>query len=84
MVNLIASENFVSGCFRGSRVGIDQQICRATGYYYGNEIVDKIDLCQERALKVLNYLKDWRVNVQALSGSPANTAVYLFLCRWGK
>eukprot|EP00919_Chromeraceae_sp_WS-2016_P060695 GHVR01144104.1.p1 GENE.GHVR01144104.1~~GHVR01144104.1.p1 ORF type:complete len:187 (+),score=27.45 GHVR01144104.1:188-748(+) len=47
-------------------------------YYGGNEVIDIIELlCQSRALNVfkLNH-KEWSVNVQSLSGSPANFAVY--------
>lgn len=47
-------------------------------YYEGNEIIDKIELlCKARALEVFGLNpSEWAVNVQALSGSPANLAVY--------
>ncbi|MBI3638584.1 serine hydroxymethyltransferase [Candidatus Wolfebacteria bacterium] len=46
-------------------------------YYGGNEIIDKIEiLAQERARKVFRLGKNWHVNVQPYSGSPANMAVY--------
>ncbi len=90
VVNLIASENFVSKDVLEA-LGSELTNKYAEGYsalryYGGNEIVDKIeDLCQERALKVFKLSKkDWRVNVQALSGSPANTAVYLALVPIGE
>lgn len=47
-------------------------------YYGGNEQIDKVEtLCQERALKAFGVTADkWGVNVQCLSGSPANLQVY--------
>lgn len=49
-------------------------------YYAGNRIVDDIELlAQERARKVFHLGKEWHVNVQPHSGSPANLAVYLAL-----
>lgn len=50
-------------------------------YYGGNENIDKAELlCQKRALEVYNLdPAEWGVNVQSLSGSPANFAVYTAL-----
>ncbi|KAK7247315.1 hypothetical protein RIF29_42196 [Crotalaria pallida] len=47
-------------------------------YYAGNEHIDELEiLCQERALAAFHVDgKNWGVNVQPLSGSPANLAVY--------
>merc|ERR1711972_268803 len=47
-------------------------------YYGGNEVIDKIEnLCKSRALKAFGVdEKEWGVNVQPYSGSPANFAVY--------
>lgn len=54
-------------------------------YYAGNEVVDKVEvLAQERARKVFRLGKQWHVNVQAYSGSPANFAVYYALLKDGK
>lgn len=49
-------------------------------YYAGNKIIDEIEiLAQERARKVFHLGKNWHVNVQPYSGSPANMAVYYAL-----
>jgi len=89
VINLIASENYVSGDVLKA-LGSELTNKYAEGYsvhryYGGNEISDKIEnLCKARALKLfrLSPLR-WAVNVQALSGSPANLAVYLGLVPLG-
>jgi len=54
-------------------------------YYAGNDVVDKIEtLAQERALKLFHLSKNWHVNVQPYSGSPANMAVYFGLLKPGE
>jgi glycine hydroxymethyltransferase len=85
VINLIASENFVSKDVL-SALGSELTNKYAEGYpgkryYGGNKIIDKIEqLCQERALRLFKLgPMEWAVNVQALSGSPANVAVYLAL-----
>jgi glycine hydroxymethyltransferase len=90
-INLIASENYVSKDVL-SALGSELTNKYAEGYpgaryYGGNEIIDQIEnLCKERALKLFKLdPKEWSVNVQALSGSPANLAVYTaVLPRGGK
>ncbi|KAL6709463.1 Serine hydroxymethyltransferase, cytosolic [Coniothyrium glycines] len=52
-------------------------------YYGGNEHIDSIELlCQARALKTFGLDSDkWGVNVQCLSGSPANLQAYQAIMR---
>lgn len=85
VINLIASENYVSNDVLKA-LGSEFTNKYAEGYaahryYGGNEFSDKIEnLCKERALNLFGLNKNnWAVNVQALSGSPANLAVYLAL-----
>ncbi len=84
VINLIASENYVSKDVLEA-LGSELTNKYAEGYpgkrYYGGQtFVDKIEeLAQERALKLFKLTSKWRVNVQPLSGSPANLAVYLGL-----
>lgn len=87
--NLIASENYVSKDVLEA-LGSEMTNKYAEGYpgaryYGGNEIVDKVEnLAKERALKLFGLSSEkWHVNVQPLSGSPANLAVYLGLVPLG-
>lgn len=89
VINLIASENYVSKDVL-TALGTELVNKYAEGYptkryYGGNEIVDKVELLtMDRALKLFNLKStEWSVNVQALSGSPANVAVYLALVPQG-
>jgi glycine hydroxymethyltransferase len=82
VINLIASENIVSQDVLDA-LGSELTNKYAEGYaharyYGGNEIIDQIeDVCIERALETFKISKNkWHVNVQPLSGSPANLAVY--------
>jgi glycine hydroxymethyltransferase len=52
-------------------------------YYGGNQHIDAIELtCQARALKAFSCDPEkWGVNVQCLSGSPANLQVYQAIMR---
>ena len=52
-------------------------------YYGGNEFIDAIELtCQARALEAFSLdAERWGVNVQTLSGSPANLQVYQAIMR---
>jgi len=84
-IELIASENFTSkavleglGSILTNKYSEGQPDAR---YYGGNEVIDKIEnLCKDRALKCFGLdEKEWGVNVQPYSGSPANFAVYTAL-----
>lgn len=50
-------------------------------YYGGNEYIDQCEeLCEQRACELFGLdPAEWGVNVQTLSGSPANFAVYTAL-----
>ncbi|KAK6135564.1 hypothetical protein DH2020_030672 [Rehmannia glutinosa] len=81
-LELIASENFTSRAVMEA-VGSCLTNKYSEGlpgkrYYGGNEYIDELEiLCQERALAAFNLDgSKWGVNVQPLSGSPANFEVY--------
>lgn len=85
VINLIASENYVSkdvltalGSVLTDKYGEGYPGRR---YYRGTKIVDEVEsLAQKRALQLFELdPKQWSVNVQPLSGSPANFAVYAAL-----
>ena len=88
-ITLISSENYVSKDVEmavGSKLGNKySEGYPGKRYYKGQENSDKIEtLAQERALKVFGLSKKtWAVNVQPLSGSPMNTAVYFALLNPG-
>jgi len=82
---LIASENFTSravldalGSVLSNKYSEGYPGAR---YYGGNENIDQVEiLCQKRALKAFHLdSEEWGVNVQSLSGSPANFQVYTAL-----
>lgn len=82
VINLIASENIVSDDVLKA-LGSKLTNKYAEGYpgrryYGGNQIIDKVEqLAIDRALKLFKLKKEnWHVNVQPLSGSPANFALY--------
>lgn len=85
VINLIASENYVSKDVLEA-LGSELTNKYAEGYpgrryYGGNTIIDKVEqMAIDRALKLFKLKKDaWHVNVQLLSGSPANFALYAAL-----
>jgi glycine hydroxymethyltransferase len=82
---LIASENFTSkavldalGSVLSNKYSEGYPGAR---YYGGNENIDQVELlCQKRALEVFDLNPaEWGVNVQSLSGSPANFQVCTML-----
>lgn len=79
---LIPSENFTSkavldalGSVMSNKYSEGYPNAR---YYGGNEFIDMAeDLCRDRALSTFRCDPDkWGVNVQTLSGSPANFAAF--------
>ncbi|MFP4539446.1 MAG: serine hydroxymethyltransferase [Candidatus Paceibacterota bacterium] len=85
VINLIASENYVSNDVLKA-LGSELVNKYAEGYpnkryYGGNDLIDEIELkAQERALKTFKLSdRNWSANVQPLSGTPANMAVYFAL-----
>src|SRR5258708_33743593 len=89
VINLIASENYVAADVLAA-LGSELTNKYAEGYpgrryYGGNSVIDKVEtLAQKRALKLFGLSSaKWGVNVQPLSGSPANVAVYTALVPLG-
>ena len=84
-LELIASENFTSRAVmevNGSCLTNKySEGLPGKRYYGGNEFIDQTEsLCQKRALEAFRLKDDeWGVNVQVLSGSPANFCVYTAL-----
>merc|ERR1712061_281415 len=84
-IELIASENFTSKavleCLGSTLTNKYSEGQPNARYYGGNEVIDKIEnLCKSRALEAFGLNeKEWGVNVQPYSGSPANFAVYTAL-----
>ncbi|KLP00378.1 putative glycine hydroxymethyltransferase [Fusarium fujikuroi] len=81
-INLIPSENFTSRSVLDA-LGSVMQNKYSEGYpgaryYGGNEHIDEAErLCQRRALETFRLDPEkWGVNVQPLSGSPANLYAY--------
>ena len=86
---LIASENYVSHDVL-SALGSCLTNKYAEGYpkkryYAGNKIIDEVELwCADLGLQVFSLdSKQWHINVQPYSGSPANLAIYLGLLKPG-
>jgi len=86
-LELIASENFTSRavmeCLGSCLTNKYAEGLPGKRYYGGNEYIDEVErLCQKRALEAFHLDdKEWGVNVQPYSGSPANFAVYTALLK---
>eukprot|EP01012_Entosiphon_sulcatum_P068228 TRINITY_DN982_c0_g1_i1.p2 TRINITY_DN982_c0_g1~~TRINITY_DN982_c0_g1_i1.p2 ORF type:complete len:456 (+),score=87.41 TRINITY_DN982_c0_g1_i1:1708-3075(+) len=84
-LEMIASENFTSRavmeCIGSCLTNKYAEGEVGARYYGGNEVIDKIEaLAKQRALVAFGLdEKEWAVNVQPYSGSPANFAVYTAL-----
>ncbi|MBI5742547.1 MAG: serine hydroxymethyltransferase [Candidatus Niyogibacteria bacterium] len=89
VINLVASENYVSSdVMRASGSALTNKYSEGypgRRFYAGNEVIDQIEIvCRERALKLFGLnAKQWSVNVQAHSGSPANLAIFAALVPLG-
>lgn len=81
-LELIASENFTSAavlsCLGSVFTNKYSEGQPGARYYGGNEVIDSVErLCQKRALAAFGLdEREWSVNVQPYSGSPANFAAY--------
>merc|ERR1712194_626165 len=86
-IELIASENFTSRavmeCLGSALTNKYSEGQPNARYYGGNQVIDNIEnLCKDRALSAFGLdEKQWGVNVQPYSGSPANFAVYTALLK---
>jgi len=89
---LVASENFASPAVLEA-LGSPLNNKYSEGYpgkryYGGNQFIDEIEnLAIERAKKLFlpkSEWKNWQVNVQTYSGSPANFAIYAALLQPGE
>jgi glycine hydroxymethyltransferase len=88
-LELIASENFTSRAVMEA-LGTHLTNKYSEGlpgrrYYGGNLVIDQIEvICQQRALQAFRLdPQQWHVNVQSLSGSPANFQVMTALLQPG-
>lgn len=86
-IDLIASENVCSAAVRAAlgSVFTNKYAEGRPGarYYAGNEVVDELERTVEKQLIELfvpsSIHSSWHANVQPLSGSPANLAIYAAL-----
>jgi glycine hydroxymethyltransferase len=89
-LELIASENYTSTsvlqCLGSVLTNKYSEGYPGARYYGGNEFIDQIEnLAIQRTLSAFNLdSKEWGVNVQPYSGSPANMAAYTALLKPGE
>ncbi len=86
VLEMIASENYASSAIIEALGSVltnkYSEGFPGKRYYQGNAVVDEVEsLAQERAQKLFGVPY---VNVQALSGAPANSAVYFALLKDGE
>jgi glycine hydroxymethyltransferase len=87
-LNLIASENYPSpkvleflGTVWNNKYGEGYPGKR---YYAGNQYTDDLEtFAQKKALEVFDQTGEYGVNVQVLSGTPANSMVFLSVLNFG-
>ncbi len=87
-LNLIASENYPSQKVLDLLGSVwSNKYAEGTPgkrYYAGNDYADNMEMfVQQKALEVFDTTGEYGVNVQVLSGSPANTMVYLAMLEPG-
>lgn len=85
-IELIPSENYVSknvlGAMGSFLTNKYSEGYAGRRYYGGNKVIDEIEEVAIRRAREL-FSTSYHVNVQPYSGSPANTAVYFALLRFG-
>lgn len=87
-LNLIASENYPSPKVLAQLGGVWSnkygEGYPGKRYYAGNQNTDELEtLVQSKALEVFDTTGEYGVNVQTLSGSPANQTVFLTILQPG-
>jgi glycine hydroxymethyltransferase len=87
-IDLIPSENYVSKAVLGATGSIltnkYSEGYPGKRYYPGNFFIDEVEnYCKAKAKEIFNLSKNWEVNVQPYSGSPANLEIYFALLKPG-
>jgi len=86
-INLIPSENYPSRAVREALATVltskYSEGYPGKRYYPGNKFYDQIELLAQKSAQEIFQAKNYHVNVQPYSGTPANLAVYLALLNFG-